>query len=62
MRQTTKRRTIMFRITSQTRDGLKGGAWRVMPGDDHTPTRLDNPNLFFPTKRAASARVRELNG
>lgn len=51
----------MYRITSQTTEGRKGGAWRVMPGDDHTPSRVDNPNLFFPTKRAASARCRELN-
>ena len=51
----------MFRITSQTENGLKGGQWRVMPGDNHAPTRMDNANLFFPTKRAALAKCRELN-
>lgn len=51
----------MFRITSQTTTGAKGGAWRVMPGDDHAPKRGDNPNLFFPTRRAALAKCRELN-
>jgi hypothetical protein len=51
----------MFRITSQTESGAKGGRWRVLPGDDHAPTRLDNPNLFYDTKRAASAKCRELN-
>lgn len=53
---------MAFKITSQTADGRKGGAWRVLDGEHHEPTRLDNPNLFFSTKRAANARVRELNG
>lgn len=51
----------MYRITSQTKDGRKGGAWRVLEGDDHTPTRLDNPNLFFSTKREANAACKGLN-
>ena len=51
----------MFRITSHTEDGRKGGPWRVLPGDDHTPTHLDNPKLFFSTLAAARRRVRELN-
>lgn len=51
----------MFRITSQTKDGRKGGTWRVLDGDDHTPTKLDNPNLFFSTKREAASKCRELN-
>ncbi len=51
----------MYAITSQTPNGQKGGAWRVLPGDDHTPMRGDNLNRFFDTKRAANARVRDLN-
>lgn len=51
----------MFKITSQTASGAKGGTWRVLPGDDHTPTRIDNPNLFFETRRAATAKCKELN-
>lgn len=51
----------MYRITSLTKDGRHGGAWRVMDGDHHVPTKLDNPNLFFDTKRQASARCRDLN-
>lgn len=50
----------MFRITSKTKDGQHSGTWRVAEGE-HTPTKLDNPNLFFETKRAASAKCRELN-
>jgi len=51
----------MYRITSMTKDGRHSGLWRVEDGDHHQPTRLDNPNLFFPTMRAARARVRDLN-
>lgn len=51
----------MYRITSMTKDGRHSGTWRVEDGDHHVPTKLDNPNLFFATKRAASARVRDLN-
>lgn len=51
----------MYRITSVTRDGKFGGLWRVLEGADHTPTRLDNPNLFFETLSAARRAVRELN-
>lgn len=51
----------MYRITSLTRDGRHSGFWRVMEGDSHTPTKLDNPHVFFPTKRAASAKCKDLN-
>lgn len=51
----------MFRITSMTKDGRHSGMWRVEEGDDHTPTKLDNPNVFFETKRQANARCRDLN-
>lgn len=51
----------MYRITSMTKDGRHSGVWRVMDGDHHAPTKLDNPNVFFDTKRAANARVRDLN-
>jgi len=50
----------VFRI-SNVRNGKHGGNWYVLPGDDHSPIRGENVNLFFDTKRTANAKCRDLN-
>ena len=60
----TKKGKTMYRISTNSGrigDHTRGGLWRVLPGDDHEPTRIDNRNTFFPTKRAAQAACNDLN-